>query len=55
MQSAAYRLGRGLAEVYWALNLAAACDPLTPDCWEFLPGEHRCAELTRLTGRPTTA
>jgi hypothetical protein len=51
MQSAAYQLGRGMAEVYWALNPAAACDPLTPDCWEFLLGEHRCAELTRLVGR----
>jgi hypothetical protein len=51
MWSAAYQLGRGLAEVYWALDPAAACDPLTPDCWEFLLGEHRCAELTALAGR----
>jgi len=50
-RSAAYQLGRGLAEVYWALDPAAACDPLTPDCWEFLLGEHRCAELTRLAGQ----
>jgi hypothetical protein len=48
---AAYQLGRGLAEVFWALDPAAACDPLTPDCWEFLLGEHRCRELTRLAGR----
>jgi hypothetical protein len=51
MRSAAYQLGRGLAEVYWALDPAAACDPPTPDCWEFLLGAHRCAELTRLAGR----
>lgn len=51
MQSAAYQLGRGLAEVYWALDPAAACDPVTPQCWAFLLGEHRCEELTRLVGR----
>ena len=51
MLSAAYQLGRGLAEVYWALDPDAACDPLTPNCWEFLLGAHRCEELTRLTGR----
>jgi hypothetical protein len=51
MLSAAYQLGRGLAEVYWALDPAAACDPLTPNCWLFLLGEHRCGELARLTGR----
>jgi hypothetical protein len=49
--SAAYQLGRGLAEVYWALDPRAACDPLTPNCWAFLLGEHRCKELARLTGR----
>jgi hypothetical protein len=51
MYSAAYQLGRGLAEAFWALDPGAACDPLTPNCWEFLLGEHRCTELTRLTGR----
>jgi hypothetical protein len=51
MWSAAYQLGRGLAEAYWALDPAAACDPLRPDCWLFLLGEHRCGELARLTGR----
>jgi hypothetical protein len=51
MYAAAYQLGRGLAEVYWALDPGAACDPLTPNCWEFLLGEHRCTELTRLAGR----
>jgi hypothetical protein len=51
MQAAAYQLGRGLAEVYWALDPDAACVPLTPYCWEFLLGEYRCEELTRLAGR----
>lgn len=50
-QSAAYQLGRGLAEVYWALDPAARCDPQTPDCWIFLLGSQRCTELTRLAGR----
>src|SRR5216683_349698 len=51
IEASAYQLGRGLAEIYWALDPAAACDPLTPDCWEFLLGEQRCGELTRLAGR----
>jgi hypothetical protein len=51
VRAAAYQLGRGLAEVYWALDPTAACDPLTPDCWLFLLGEHRCGELARLIGR----
>jgi hypothetical protein len=50
-QAAAYQLGRGLAEAYWALAPAAPCDPLTPDCWGFLLGVQRCDELTRLAGR----
>jgi hypothetical protein len=50
-QSAAYQLGRGLAEVYWALDPSAACDPPTPDCWVFLLGPQRCNELARLAGR----
>jgi hypothetical protein len=50
-QSAAYQLGRGLAEVYWALDPAAKCQPPTPDCWTFLLGAQRCSELTRLAGR----
>src|SRR5580704_1287092 len=50
-QSAAYQLGRGLAEVYWALDPSAACDPPTPDCWVFLLGAQRCNELARLAGR----
>jgi hypothetical protein len=51
MRAAAYQLGRGLAEVYWALDPDATCDPLTPECWTFLLGAHRCGELTRLAGR----
>jgi len=51
LQAAAYQLGRGLAEMYWALDPDAACDPLTPECWTFLLGAHRCEELTRLAGR----
>jgi hypothetical protein len=51
MQAAAYQLGRGLAETYWALNPDASCDPLTPECWTFLLGRHRCGELSRLAGR----
>lgn len=51
MQAAAYQLGRGLAETYWALDPDASCDPLTPECWTFLLGEHRCGELSRLVGR----
>lgn len=50
-QAAAYQLGRGLAESYWALSPAAPCEPLTADCWQFLLGQERCDELTRLAGR----
>lgn len=50
-QSAAYQLGRGLAEVYWALDPSAGCEPPAPDCWAFLLGSQRCGELTRLAGR----
>jgi len=50
-QAAAYQLGRGLAEVYWALDPSAGCDPPTPDCWVFLLGTQRCDELARLAGR----
>ena len=51
LRAAAYQLGRGLAEMYWALDPDAACDPLMPECWTFLLGAHRCEELTRLVGR----
>jgi hypothetical protein len=51
IQAAAYQLGRGLAEVYWALDPDAACDPQQPDSWAFLLGQARCEELSRLAGR----
>ena len=51
MRAAAYQLGRGLAEAYWALDPGAACAPPTPQCWEFLLGQERCEELARLAGR----
>ncbi|TVZ05525.1 hypothetical protein EAS64_13415 [Trebonia kvetii] len=51
MRAAAYQLGRGLAEAYWALDPDAACAPLMPQCWAFLLGEQRCQELARLAGR----
>ncbi len=51
MRAAAYQLGRGLAEAYWALDPDAACAPLIPQCWAFLLGEQRCEELARLAGR----
>jgi hypothetical protein len=47
-KSAAYQLGRGLAEAYWALDPSAGCDPPAPDCWIFLLGSQRCNELARL-------
>jgi hypothetical protein len=51
MLAAAYQLGRGPAEAYWALDPDAACAPLQPCCWAFLLGQHRCEELARLVGR----
>ena len=51
MRAAAYQLGRGLAEAYWALDPDAACVPLMPQSWAFLLGEQRCTELARLAGR----
>jgi hypothetical protein len=51
MRAAAYQLGRGLAEAYWALDPDAACAPPTPQSWTFLLGAQRCEELARLVGR----
>jgi hypothetical protein len=51
MRAAAYQLGRGLAEAYWALDPDAACAPPLPQCWTFLLGKQRCEELARLVGR----
>lgn len=50
-EAGAYQLGRGLAEVYWAL------DPRKVDGstgWECLLGNDRCNELSRLVGRLET-
>jgi hypothetical protein len=51
MRAAAYQLGRGLAEAYWALDPDVPCDPVLPQCWTFLLGKQRCEELARLVGR----
>jgi hypothetical protein len=47
-QAIAYQLGRGLAETYWALDPDAAEGTMS---WDFLLGEQRCNELSRLVGR----
>jgi hypothetical protein len=44
-----YRLGRALAECYWALDPAAAEG--TVSSWSFLLGPGRSAEMGRLSGR----
>lgn len=48
-QATAYLLGRGLAEVYWALDPAAGDGTVTS--WNFLLGGERCSELSRGVGR----
>lgn len=48
IQAMAYQLGRGLAEIYWAL------DPKQRNGsqgWTYLLGNVRCGELSRLLGR----
>ena len=56
-QACGYQLGRGLAEVYWQLDIEPPPQPphasaeLTWNSWTFLLGEARCTELTRLVGR----
>jgi hypothetical protein len=47
-QAIAYQLGRGLAETYWALDPHQAGGSRS---WEFLLGDDRCSELSRLVGR----
>lgn len=47
MQASAYQLGRGLAETYWALAPMATNGAQS---WQFLFGQHRVAELSRLIG-----
>jgi hypothetical protein len=51
-QAAAYQLGRGLAETYWALQPACAADLM--GSWEFVLGPDRCETLSRLTARLST-
>jgi hypothetical protein len=48
-QAAAYQLGRGLAETYWALTPDAPADAM--GSWEFVFGPARCATLKRLAAR----
>jgi hypothetical protein len=53
-QACGYQLGRGLAECYWALNIEPPPQDnqqLTGESWEFLLGQPRCDELSRLAGR----
>jgi len=51
-QSVVRKLAEDLkVDIYWALDPAAVCDPLTPNCWAFLLGAQRGSELTRLAGR----
>lgn len=47
--AAAYQLGRGLAETYWALEPGRS--PTDMGSWEFLFGERRCEVLRRLAAR----
>lgn len=51
-QAAAYQLGRGLAETYWALQPACAADLM--GSWEFVLGPERCETLSRLAARLST-
>lgn len=48
-QAAAYQLGRGLAEIYWALDPDGEAGGWTS--WEFLLGEARCTTLKSLIAR----
>jgi hypothetical protein len=48
--AAAYQLGRGLAETYWALDPTIE-DPDDWRSWYFLLGERRCRTLGRLATR----
>lgn len=48
-RGAAYQLGRGLAEVYWALDPGG--DQKGWGGWEFLLGKERCATLVALIER----
>jgi hypothetical protein len=48
--AAAYQLGRGLAETYWALDPGVQ-DPEDWRAWQFVLGERRCRVLGRLAAR----
>jgi hypothetical protein len=48
-QFGGYQLGRGLADIYWALDTTAAPDSLSS--WEVLFGEERRKPLNRYLGR----
>lgn len=48
IQAMAYQLGRGLAEIYWALDPKQKTGS---QGWTYLLGPVRCAELSRLLGR----
>lgn len=48
IQAMAYQLGRGLAEIYWALNPKQKTGS---QGWGYLLGTVRCSELSRLLGR----
>ena len=47
-QACGYQLGRGLAETYWALDPDQA---VGSQCWDFLLGDERCTEISRLVDR----
>lgn len=47
--TSAYQLGRGLAEIYWALD--ATKDEDDPRSWSFLLGESRVSQLKSLLNR----
>jgi len=49
-KAAAYQLGRGLAETYWALDPTIS-DPEDWRSWEFLLGPRRCRRMKQLVAR----
>ena len=52
-QACGYQLGRALAECYWALDPGRINQtaPLSSRSWQFLLGDARCREMSRLLGR----
>lgn len=51
-QATGYQLGRGLADIYWALR--PVCESNAMGSWEFLLGPKRCETLRRLAARLTS-